>query len=62
MGIGEALMQRYSDVYIIGEFSSFFYVAFDVVDGGILRGCKRSLYKRFEGEGTLLCQWLVLVL
>ena len=56
MGIGEALMQWRSKVYIIEEFASFFYVAFDASIWGILRGWERSLYKWFVGGGALLCQ------
>ena len=60
MGIGEALMQGCSDACITKEFASF--SMFDIGVWGTLRDSKRSLYKRFEGGGTLLCQWLVLVL
>ena len=34
----EVLMQSCSNVYITGEFASFFYTAFDAGVWGILRG------------------------
>ena len=47
-------MQWCSEVYITGEFASFFYVAFDSGVLGILRGWERSLYKWFVEGGAFL--------
>ena len=50
MGIGEALMQGYSDVYIIGEFASFFMLHLMQLLGESFEAARDPYIRDLKGE------------